>query len=45
MATNVTSLPRLPTPPQATPKLPTPPMEVVYLANLVRNLEAQKLHT
>ena len=42
MATNVTSLPRLPTPPQATPKLPTPPMEVVYLANLVRNLEAQK---
>ena len=42
MATNVTPLPRLPTPPQATPKLPTPPMEVVYLANLVRNLEAQK---
>ena len=42
MATNVTPLPRLPTPPQAIPKLPSPPMDVAYLAELVKNLEAQK---
>lgn len=42
MATNVTPLPRLPTPPQAAPKLPPPPRDVMYLADLVKNLEAQK---
>ena len=42
MATNVTPLPRLPTPPQPFPKLPSPPMAVDYISDLVKTLEAQK---